>query len=338
MSMMQAIRIHRNGGPEEMLAEQVPRPTCGAGEVLVRHSAIGVNFSDINVRRGGFYDSILKNSGHGFPLILGNEAAGRVIGVAAGVTDFAEGDRVAYAGLRGQFFEQCGAYCEIRALPADRLVHLPDHVTDDQAAACLLKGSTASLMINRLRRPGPGDIVLVNTAASGVGSLLCQWSRHLGATVIGTVGRPDKAPLGQENGCHHVLSYKSPDFEDQVRRLAPGGIDIVYDGVGEATFHRSIPLMAPFGTMVNYGNASGPVPPLDIQRLAMRSLSVARAGVTGHIGEAEDLRRAASELFDLVGKGVLRPRIHRRFPLADAVQAHVEVETGRAAGSILLIP
>lgn len=336
--MMQAIRIHRNGGPEEMLSELVPAPTPGPGEVLVRHGAIGVNFSDINVRRGGFYDSILKDSGQGFPLTLGNEAAGRVIGIGAGVTDFAEGDRVAYAGIHGQFFEQSGAYCEIRAVPADRLVHLPDNVTDDQAAACLLKGSTASLMINRLRRPAAGETVLVHTAASGVGSLLCQWARHLGATVIGTVGSPEKAKIGHENGCHHVLSYKTPEFEHEIRRLAPGGIDIVYDGVGEATFLRSIPLMAPFGTMVNYGNASGPVPPLDIQRLAMRSLSVARAGVTGHIGDAAALRSAASELFDLVAKDVLRPRIHRRFPLAEAAQAHVEAETGRAAGSILLIP
>ena len=335
---MNAIRIHRNGGVEEMQWEQIPKPVPGHGHALVRHTAIGVNFSDINVRRGGFYRSILSGSDQPFPLILGNEAAGVVEAVGEGVSDVAPGDRVAYAGMHGQFFEQSGAYCEYRAVPQDRLVHIPDAVSDEQAAAMLLKGSTASLIVNRLATPGPGDTVLVHAAASGVGSLLCQWAHHLGATVIGTAGSPEKADIGRQNGCSHVVLYNDVDFSEAVRDLVPEGVSIVYDGVGAATFEKSVGLMAPFGKLVNYGNASGPVAPLNIQTLAMRSLSVSRAGVTGHIGDAGALRRTARELFGLLAEGALVPRIDSRFALRDAVQAHRLAETARAAGSILLLP
>ncbi|MWB78148.1 zinc-binding dehydrogenase [Pseudooceanicola sp. 216_PA32_1] len=338
MTQMNAILIHRNGGPEEMVHATLPRPVPSAGQVLVRHTAIGVNFSDINVRRGGFYTSILSDSDQAFPLVLGNEAAGVVEETGPGVTGFAPGDRVAYAGMHGQFFEQSGAYCDCRAVPADRLVPVPDTVTDQQAAAVLLKGSTASLIINRLRKPAPGDVVLVHAAASGVGALLAQWAHHLGARVIGTAGSDAKARIARDNGCEAVVLYKQTEFTDAVLALAPGGVDIVYDGVGADTFHKSIGVAAPFGTLVNYGNASGPVSPLDIQRLAMRSLSVARAGVTGHIGTADDLRRVAAELFELVAAGALRPRVHQAMPLRDAAESHRMAESGQAAGALLLLP
>jgi NADPH2:quinone reductase len=335
---MNAIRIHQNGGPEVMLWESVPIPAIGPNNVLVRHRAVGVNFSDINVRRGGFYQSIRKGLEQIFPLILGNEAAGVVDAIGDSVTEFKAGDRVAYAGMHGQFFEDPGAYCEVRAVPEDRLVLIPDVVTDEQAAAVLLKGSTASLIINKLYTPKPGDVALVHTAASGVGSLLCQWASHLGAKVIATAGSAAKAEIGRQNGCHHVILYRETDFVAAVKGIAPQGVTVVYDGVGKDTFERSIGLLGQFGKAINYGNASGPVLPIDIQSLAMRSLSVARAGVTGHIADAQSLRRVASELFDLVAKGVLRPHIEKTYSLQHAADAHRDVEAAKYSGSLILIP
>lgn len=337
--MMNAMVIHRNGGPEVLVPERMPEPVAGEGEVLVSHTAIGINFSDINVRRGGFYQSIRgKDHASPFPMILGNEAAGVVRAVGPGVSLFHVGDRVAYAGMHGQFFEQTGAYCEMRVVPQDRLVSIPDGVTDQQAAAVLLKGSTASLIINRLYKPRAGDTVLVHAAASGVGSLLCQWARHLGATVIGTAGSAAKADAARANGCAHVVLYRETDFVEAVRAIVPEGLAAVYDGVGKDTFERSLALLAPFGKAVNYGNASGPVPPIDIQSLAMRSLSVSRAGVTGHISDGASLGSVAAELFDLVAAGVLDPRVERTYPLGDAATAHRDVEAATYSGSLLLLP
>ena len=335
---MNAIRIHRNGGPEVMVWESVPVPEIHGNDVLVRHRAIGVNFSDVNVRRGGFYRSIRKGLDQPFPLILGNEAAGLVEAVGKSVTEFKVGDRVAYAGMHGQFFEDLGAYCEVRAVPEERLVHIPDAVSDEQAAAVLLKGSTTSLMINKLYTPGAGDTVLVHTAASGVGSLVCQWSSHLGAKVIGTAGSASKAERARQNGCHHVILYREIDFVEAVKEIAPDGVTAVYDGVGKDTFERSIGLLRQFGKAINYGNASGPVPPIDIQSLALRSLSVARAGVTGHILDAQSLHSVASELFEFVAKGVLRPPIAKTYSLQNAADAHRDAEAGKYSGSLVLIP
>lgn len=335
---MHTIRIHENGGPEVMKWESVPVPEIGPDEVLVRHRAIGVNFSDINVRRGGFYKMIRNGLEVSFPIGLGNEAAGVVDAVGSNVAGFTIGDRVAYAGMHGQFFEDTGAYCELRAVPADRLAPIPDGVTDEQAAAVLLKGSTASLIINKLYTPRPGDVVLVHTAAAGVGSLICQWAKHLGAVVIGTAGSAAKAEIGRANGCDHVILYRDTDFVEAVQKIAPKGLAAVYDGVGKDTFERSLGLLGQFGHAVNYGNASGPVPPLNIQALAMRSLSVSRAGVTGHIVDAAALRAVAGELFDLVARGVLRPHVEKTYALADAAEAHRDAEAARYSGSLLLIP
>ena len=332
--MNMAVRIHRNGGPEEMIWEKAPLDPPAPGWVQVRHTAIGVNFSDINVRRGGFY----PNHNPAFPLIPGNEAAGVVEACGAGVSDFEVGQRVAYAGIFGQFYEDTGAYCELRNVPAERLVPIPDGVSDDQAAAILLKGSTASLIINRLYTPVPGDIVLVHTAAAGVGSLLCQWAKHLGATVIGTVGSAAKEEIARENGCDHVILYRETDFVAAVRAIAPQGISAVYDGVGQDTFMPSLDLLSYFGKAVNYGNASGSVPPLNIQSLAIRSLSVARAGVTGHIQDGQSLRAVAAELFDLVARGILRISVQNHYALRDAAQAHTDVEAALHSGSLILHP
>lgn len=314
--------------------EEAPVELPPAWHVQIRHTAIGINFSDINVRRGGFYPTPPLQ----FPVSLGNEAAGVIVHVGDQVDDFRVGQRVAYAGMMGQFYEDTGAYCEYRNVPAERIVAIPDGVSDEQAAAILLKGSTASLIINRLYAPQPGDTVLVHAAASGVASLLCQWSKHLGARVIGTAGSPEKAAIARRNGCEHVILYRDADFVSEVLKLAPDGVAAVYDGVGQDTFIRSLDCLAYFGTAVNYGNASGSVPPLNVQSLAIRSLSVSRAGVTGHIRDAAALRSVAEELFALVAAGTLWTNVYQRYPLADARQAHEDVENARYSGTLLLIP
>ncbi|MDJ0278052.1 quinone oxidoreductase [Sphingomonas sp. 2R-10] len=332
--MNMAVRIHDHGDREQMRWEEAPIAAPDAGWVQLRHTAIGVNFSDVNVRRGGFYP------GHrpGFPLTLGNEAAGVVELVGTGVTDVAVTDRVAYAGLLGQFFEDTGAYTQRRNVPAARLVAIPDAVTDQQAAAMLMKGCTASLIINRLGRPQKGDVVLIHTVASGVGSILCQWAHHLGATVIGTAGSTAKAGIGRANGCAHVILYRETGFVAAVRALAPQGIDLVLDGVGKDTFLDSLDLLRPFGRAVNYGNASGNVPPFDIMKLAVKSITVARAGVTGHIADTTAFRQVAGELFALVAAGAIHPAIGQTYELRDASEAHRDLEEARHSGSLLLLP
>jgi NADPH:quinone reductase len=244
--MTKAVRIHANGGPEVLRFEDIVLPPPAAGEVRVRHTAIGINYSDINVRRGGFYIA----RPHTFPLILGNEAAGVVESVGAGVVDVKPGDRVAYAGMRGEFFEETGSYGEARNVPAERLLKLPDWISDQQAAAMLVKGFTASLIINKIFRPKRGDMILVHTAAGGVGTLLCQWSKHLGATVVGTVGSSEKARIAAAHGCDHTILYREVDFVAAVKTIAPQGVAAVFDGVGKDTFIASLDCVRPFGMLV----------------------------------------------------------------------------------------
>lgn len=332
---MKAIVIHRHGGPEVLEPQTIDLPPPAAGEVRVRHTAIGLNFSDINVRKGGFY----LGSGPPFPLILGNEAAGVVASVGEGVTQFQPGDRVAYAGTGGLFFVNTGAYAEQRNMRAEHLVRLPDDITDQQAAALLLKGLTAAVVVHKCHRPGPGDTVLIHAAASGVGSLLAQWSAHLGATVIGTVGSEAKAAFARAHGCHHTVLYRQEDFVPAVQRLAPQGVAAVFDGVGQDTFIPSFDLLRPFGAAVNYGNASGNVPPFNLMLLAQKGcLALHRPGF-GFYANTEQTRQAAcDELFALVRAGALRVEVSRTVPLADAAQAHADAEQGRSVGSVLLIP
>lgn len=330
-----AIRIHRNGGSEVMQWEEARLTPLAPDQARVRHTAIGVNFSDINVRRGGFY----LNADSSFPIILGNEAAGVIEAVGDHVADFKVGDRVCYAGGRGEFNQDTGAYSEVRHVFANRLLKIPEGVSDQQAAALLLKGLTASLIVNRVFKPTTDDYVLIHTAASGVGILLCQWSRHLGATVLGTVGSSRKAEIAREHGCDHPILYREADFVAEVKKLADEGVSVVFDGVGKETFLRSIECVRQFGCMVNYGNASGHVPLLDLRLLARRSISVCRPGVGGsYLSDVPVMREAAAELFSLVQRSVLKIEISEVFPLKDAAIAHQVLESRQAAGSLLLIP
>jgi NADPH2:quinone reductase len=330
-----AVRIHANGGPEVLRFEDFTPPPPAAGEARVRHTAIGINYSDINVRRGGFYIARPLQ----FPVILGNEAAGVVESVGPGVADVKAGDRVAYAGMRGEFFEQTGSYAQARNVPAERLLKLPDGVSDQQAAAMMVKGFTASLIINKVFRPKPGDVVLIHTAAGGVGMILCQWSKHLGATVIGTVGSPEKAKVAKVHGCDHAILYREVDFVAAVKRVAPRGVAAVFDGVGKDTFTASLDCVRPFGMLVNYGNASGHPPPLDLLQLAKRgSLSVCRPALSSLTADVPAMRAAAAELFDLVARGILEIEIGGTYPLQDAADAHRDIESRKVAGSVLLLP
>ena len=333
--MTKAVRIHANGGPEVLRFEDITLPPPMAGEACVRHTAIGINYSDINVRRGGFYIARPLQ----FPVILGNEAAGVVESVGPGVADVKAGDRVAYAGMRGEFFEQTGSYAQARNVPAERLLKLPDGVSDQQAAAMMVKGFTASLIINKVFRPKPEEVVLIHTAAGGVGMILCQWSKHLGATVIGTVGSPEKAKVAKAHGCDHAILYREVDFVAAVKRVAPRGVAAVFDGVGKDTFTASLDCVRPFGMLVNYGNASGHPPPLDLLQLAKRgSLSVCRPALSSLTADVPAMRAAAAELFDLVARGILEIEIGGTYPLQDAADAHRDIESRKVAGSVLLLP
>jgi NADPH2:quinone reductase len=322
--MTRAIRIHENGGPEVMRWEEIDLPPPGPGEVRLRHTAIAVNFSDVNVRRGGFYIGAPQR----FPLIPGNEAAGVVA---------ATGARVAYVGTGGPFYENSGAYAEERNVPADCLVKLPETISDETAAALLLKGLTAAMIVRRVFTPGKGDTVLIHAAASGVGLLLSQWSKHLGAAVIGTVGSEEKARVARAHGCDHVFLYAN--FPAEVKKVAPRGASAVFDGVGKDTFERSIPCIRRFGILVNYGNASGHVPPLDLLLLARHgSLSVSRPGFSHYIAERGGLAPACEELFELVQSGALKVEIGASYALRDAAVAHRDLEARRISGSAVLVP
>lgn len=332
---MKAIAIHRHGGPEVLRRVDIDLPPPGPREVRVRHTAIGLNFSDINLRNGGFYTSDAAR----FPLVLGNEAAAVVEAVGAEVEGFERGERVAYVGMGRNFFEDTGAYAEQRNVPAAQLIRLPPDISDEQAAGMLLKGLTSSVIIHRSFRPAAQNTILIHAAASGVGNLLAQWSSHLGATVIGTVGSARKAAFAQAHGCRHTILYREEDFVAAAKRIASQGVCAVFDGVGKDTFVRSLDCMKPFGVMVNYGNASGPVPQFNILLLGLKGcIALHRPGFSWYANTPETRAQACNELFDLVRKGALRIEIGARFPLEHAADAHREVEAGRTTGSVVLIP
>jgi NADPH2:quinone reductase len=333
--MIKAIRIHENGGPEVLKWEDVELLPPAAGEAQLRHTAIALNFSDVNVRRGGFYLARPLQ----FPVILGNEAAGVVESVGAGVTEVQPGDRVAYVGSGGPFYENTGAYAQARNLPASCLIQLPDTISEQQAAALMLKGLTASMIINRVFPPKEGDTILIHGAASGVGLLLCQWSKHLGATVLGTVGSPEKAQVAAANGCDHPILYREVDFVKEVRQLFPKGVSAVFDGVGKDTFEKSLDCVQPFGMIVNYGNTSGHPPPLDLILLARKgSISVNRPGVSSYQADPHVMATACAELFDLVERGVLKVEINKTYALRDVARAHRDLEDRKTIGSVVLLP
>ena len=332
---MKAIRIHSHGGPEVMQWEDVEIAPPGHGEARLRHTAIALNFSDINIRRGGFY----QKDPLPMPLIPGNEAAGVVESVGPGVAEVKPGDRVGYVGVGAGFFAKTAAYAEYRNVPASRLARLPAAISDIQAASVMLKGLTASNIVNKIYRPETGDLVLIHAAASGVGLLLVQWCKHFGATVIGTVGNAEKARIAREHGCDHAILYRETDFVAEVKKIAPGGVRAVLDGVGLDTFEKSFDCAAPFGTLVNYGNASGHVPPIDIMQLSLKgTLSMWRPGVSHFLGDPARFRALSAELFDLVGKGVLKTVATRTYALRDARRAHEDAERAQFAGPVVLLP
>lgn len=333
--MVLAIRIHENGGPEVLRPEEIDLPAPEPGEVRLRHTAIALNFSDINVRRGGFYSKDKPD----FPIILGNEAAAIVTDTGPGVDGYAPGDRVGYVGMGGPFFVNTGAYAAERNVPATCLIRLPDHVSNEQAAAVMLKGLTAGSVINPIYTPGPDDWVLIHTGASGVGSLLAQWSSHLGAKVIGTVGAPEKVAVAQANGCHHTIVYRDVDLVTAVKQIVPEGVTAVFDGVGLDTFERSMDCCRPYAHLVNYGNASGHVPPIDLLQLSLKgSLTMSRPGIHHYIPDQASAQIAADEIFALMRDGVLRAEIGATFPLAEAAAAHTAVEARAVTGSVVLLP
>jgi NADPH:quinone reductase len=324
--MSKAIRIERHGGPEVLQWVDLDPGAPGPGQVLLRQTAVGLNYID-TYHRSGLYPQKL-------PAVLGTEAAGVVEALGEGVEDLAVGDRVAYGGSAP------GAYAEARLMPADRLVKLPRGITDRTAAALMLKGLTAHYLLRRTFPLKRGDSLLVHAAAGGVGSVLVPWACHLGATVIGTAGGPAKVERARALGCHHAIDYTTQDFVAEVKRLTDGrGVDVVYDSVGRDTFLKSLDCLRPMGMLVTFGNASGPPPPLDPLLLSQKgSLYLTRPTLATYTARREDLLQAAKALFHVIRSGVVKAEIGQTYALQDAAQAHRDLEGRRTTGSTLLLP
>ena len=325
--MVSAIFMHQTGGPEVLSWEEYDPGRPGPSDCRIVHEAIGLNYIDI-YHRTGFYPL------PSVPAIPGLEAAGLVEEVGDDVSGLAAGDRVAYAGLPP------GAYSEARCIPAHRLIKLPEQVSAREAAAMMLQGMTASYLLRRCYQVKAGSTILVHAAAGGVGSIMCQWANHLGATVIGTVGSAEKAKSARENGCTHTILYQDEDFTAAVREITDGqGVDVVYDSVGKATFMGSLDCLRPMGTMVSFGQSSGAVKTVDIGQLAARgSLFLTRPSVMHYTDRREDLEAHASALFDMVTSGIVRINIGQEYALREAARAHIDTEARKTTGSSLLIP
>ena len=322
---VKAIRIHETGGPEVMRWEDVTVGAPQAGQVRLRHTAVGLNFIDIQQRSGGYP---LKD----LPLVLGMEGAGVIEAVGPGVTGFKAGDRVSYCMERG-------SYCEQRVIDAKWLIKLDDRTSDQIAAAATLQGLTAHYLVRELYKVKRGDTVLIQAAAGGVGLLLCQWAKHLGATVIGTVGSKEKAALARSHGCDHPILYREVDFGEAVLDLTHGkGVNVVYDAVGKDTFDKGIDVLTERGWMVSYGQSSGPVPLLNTARLSMKALNVTRGGLLFFVKDPQMRARNAAELFGLIADGVLKVEINQRYDLSDAAQAHADLQARKTTGSTILMP
>ena len=324
--MTKAIRFECVGGADVLTFQEVTPPPPGEGEVRIRHTAIGVNFIDI-YHRSGLYKVPLPSG-------LGMEAAGVVASVGPGVTRFREGDRIAYAS------GPIGAYSETHNVVANRAVKIPDGVSDDIAAAILLKGLTAHYLLRRTYKVKAGDTILFHAAAGGVGMIAVQWARSLGATVIGTVGNDNKVELAKRLGCHHVIVSSRENIAARVRELSGGkGVPVAYDSVGRDTYMATLDSLAPLGLFVSFGNASGPVPPFDGAILAQKgSLYFTRPTLFNYVTTPEVLDAGAGELFDLITRGVVRRNEPKRFALAQAADAHRALESRQTTGSLVLIP
>ncbi len=323
--MSKAIRIHETGGPDVLRWDDVASPSPGPGEILIRQTAVGLNFIDVYFRTGLYKLPSL-------PAVIGMEGAGVVDAIGPGVEDIALGDRVAYAGA-------LGAYAQRRVLRADRAVVLPDFIDAEHAAGMMLQGMTAQYLLRRTYQVGPNDRILVHAAAGGVGLILCQWAKHLGATVIGTVSNVHKAELARAHGADHVL-VGAANLAADVKKLTRGEmVEVVYDGTGQDTFQASLDCLAPRGLMVSHGNATGEVRGLDLSVLAAKgSLYVTRPTLATHIASREDLLATAGELFEVVQNGAVKIRIDQRFPLSDVAEAHRALEQRKTTGSTILLP
>jgi NADPH2:quinone reductase len=323
---MKAIRIHAQGGPDEMRYEDVELEPPEEGEARVRHTAIGVNFIDVYHRSGLYKLASL-------PAVLGVEAAGVVEAIGPNTSEVAVGDRVAYVASAP------GAYAEARNVPAHRLVPLPAAISDEVAAASLLKGMTVEYLIRRTFAVQRGMTVLFHAAAGGVGLLACQWLSHLGATVIGTVSSDEKAELARAHGCHHAIVYTREDFVERVRAITSGaGVPVAYDSVGKTTFTRSLDCLARRGTLVGFGNASGKPDPLDVLLLSQKgSLFLTRPTLFDYTATRPELLASAAALFEVIASGAVKVDVRRRWPLRDAAEAHRALESRATTGSTILV-
>ena len=321
--MTHAIRVHHTGGPEVLEWQEVEVGGPGPGEVRLRQEAVGLNFIDVYHRTGLYPQEV--------PFTPGVEGAGVVEAVGPDVRDLKAGDRVAYGG-------PIGGYAEQRLIPADRLVKLPDSISSEQAAAAMLQGMTAHMLLRSVHRVEAGETILVHAAAGGVGLIMCQWAKALGATVIGTVGSDQKAELARAHGCDHPIVYTRQDFVAEVDRITGGAkVPVVYDGVGRDTFMRSLDCLAMRGLMASFGNASGAVEPIEPNLLAFKgSLFLTRPTLYHYTLDRADLERAARDLFDVIGSGKVRIEIGQRFALKDAGEAHRALEARKTTGSTIL--
>ncbi|TCK28282.1 NADPH2:quinone reductase [Ancylobacter aquaticus] len=325
--MAVAIRVHETGGPEVLTLEEVSLGAPGPGQVKLRHTAIGLNFIDTYFRSG------LYTPPNGLPFIPGNEAAGIVLQVGEGVSGFKPGDRVAYGSA-------LGAYCSERIMPAAPLVKLPDSIADETAAAMMLKGMTARYLLRQTHKVKAGDTLLVHAAAGGVGQILCQWATHLGATVIGTVGSAAKAEIARDCGAAYVINYSEENFVERVRDITEGALcDVVYDGVGQATYPASLDCIKPRGLFASFGNASGAIKDFSLLALSQKgSLYATRPTLITHIATRDDLLANARDLFEVVSSGVVKIPVNQRYRLSEAADAHRDLEARRTTGSTVLLP
>ncbi len=323
--MAKAIRFLKQGGPEVLQWEEVAVGDPGPGEVRIRQHAVGLNFVDV-YQRSGMYPMPV-------PSAIGTEGAGVIEAVGSGVTSLKAGERAAYAG------GPLGAYSEVRVMPAERVLKLPEDISFDTAAAMMLKGLTAQYLLRQIYKVGPGDTILFHAAAGGVGMIACQWAKSLGASVIGTVGSDDKAALARAHGCDHSIVYTRENFVERVKEITGGaGVPVVYDSVGRDTVMQSLECLRRRGILVNFGNASGPVPPLDLRQLARGSLSVIRPAMIDFTVTRADLESAARDLFGAVGSGKVKIQINHRYPLRDAARAHADLAARNTTGSVVLLP
>jgi len=324
--MPHAMRIHETGGPEVLRWEEVGVGETAPHEARIRHEAVGLNFIDIYFRTGRYPLAL--------PSGLGLEGAGVVEAVGSAVTEVKVGDRVAYAG------GPPGAYAEVRNIPADRLVILPDAIDFKTAAAMMLQGMTAQYLLRRTYIVQTGDTILIQAAAGGVGLIVCQWAKALGATVIGTVSSDAKAALAKAHGCDHPIIYTRENFVERVKEITGGeGVPVVYDSVGADTFTKSLDCLRPLGMMVTFGQSAGPVAPVDTQELSKRgSLFLTRPTLFTYVAKRADLVQTAQELFDVVGSGKVKIKVNQTYALKDAAQGHIDLEARKTTGSTILLP